>query len=596
MAYQLSEGTIKKIFSGEQVVKPIFQILGFKKIPGAGSDRYRLLISDGATVCPFVMLASQLNNLVPSGQLEKFTVVQVNKYICNTVQPEKRVIIFLEVHIIAPGSEVGEKIGNPAQTAVYPGASESSVPNGGMPMNESSSASRPAPMAFGGVSTSVAPPVANVHPISSLTPYQNRWTIRARVTNKTPIRTWNNSRGEGKLFSMDLLDESGEIRATAFNDAVDKFFDMIEVNKVYYISRASLKTANKQYTSIKNDYEMSFNADTTVASCEENSSSIPMLQFDFIPIQKLEEVAKDSSVDVIGVCKSTSELQTVIARSTNRELRKKEIHLVDRSNTEVSLTLWANEAEKFDGSSNPIVAVKGAKVSDFGGRSLSTLTSSVLQINPDIKEAHVLRGWFDREGRDTESQSISGKVGSAAGAFGGSWKTFAQAKCEMLGMGDKPDYYTTKATVVMIRKENCMYMSCPSSECNKKVIDMNNGMFRCEKCSREYDSFSWRLLLSLSIADFSDHQWVTCFHEGAEALLNITGQELGMLKESNEDRYNEVLTEANFKSYIFKLRTKMEMFNDENRLKTHVVSASPVEPLKYAQKLLNDIKDMEGHL
>lgn len=53
--------------------------------------------------------------------------------------------------------------------------------------------------------------------------------IKVRVTNKSPIKTWSNSRGEGKLFSMDLIDESGEIRCTAFRDMCDKFYDMIEV-------------------------------------------------------------------------------------------------------------------------------------------------------------------------------------------------------------------------------------------------------------------------------------------------------------------------------------------------------------------------------
>lgn len=51
---------------------------------------------------------------------------------------------------------------------------------------------------------------------------------------KSGIRTWSNSRGEGKLFSLTLLDESGEIRATAFKDEVDKFYDMIELNKVSF--------------------------------------------------------------------------------------------------------------------------------------------------------------------------------------------------------------------------------------------------------------------------------------------------------------------------------------------------------------------------
>lgn len=38
-----------------------------------------------------------------------------------------------------------------------------------------------------------------------------RWTICARVTNKSQIRTWSNSRGEGKLFSIELVDESVSI-------------------------------------------------------------------------------------------------------------------------------------------------------------------------------------------------------------------------------------------------------------------------------------------------------------------------------------------------------------------------------------------------
>lgn len=56
--------------------------------------------------------------------------------------------------------------------------------------------------------------------------------IKARVTTKSPVRTWANARGEGKLFSMDLIDESGEIRATAFKEQCDKFFDMIEVTHI----------------------------------------------------------------------------------------------------------------------------------------------------------------------------------------------------------------------------------------------------------------------------------------------------------------------------------------------------------------------------
>lgn len=69
------------------------------------------------------------------------------------------------------------------------------------------------------------------YPIASLSPYQNKWVIKARVTSKSAIRTWNNAKGEGKLFSMDLIDESGEIRCTAFKEMCDRYYDMIQVTK-----------------------------------------------------------------------------------------------------------------------------------------------------------------------------------------------------------------------------------------------------------------------------------------------------------------------------------------------------------------------------
>lgn len=56
----------------------------------------------------------------------------------------------------------------------------------------------------------------------------------------------------------------GEIRATAFNEAADKFYHVLEVDKVYYITKCQLKPANKQFTSLKNDYEMYIREETEV--------------------------------------------------------------------------------------------------------------------------------------------------------------------------------------------------------------------------------------------------------------------------------------------------------------------------------------------
>ncbi|RXG65009.1 Replication protein A 70 kDa DNA-binding subunit [Armadillidium vulgare] len=460
-------------FFNEHVESPVFQVLTIKIIQSGNHDRFRMKLSDGTHYSACCMLGTQLNDVAEN--LAPNSIIRVNRYVCNTINESRKVAIILDLDVLHSGGEA--IIGSPAQYETS-GQQDSSVN-----ANQGSS--------FAGGSSSV--PVG-VHPISSLTPYQNKWTICARVTNKSDIRTWNNSRGQGKLFSMDLLDETGEIRATAFNEQCDKFYNMIEIDKVYYITQAQLKTADKRYSSLKNDYEMTFNQGTQVTACQQKTN-IPNMQFQFVSIDQLEKVERDTTIDVIGICKEVAEVSTITQKTTGKELKKRDIQIVDDSGKEVRLTLWGERAENFDGSLNPIIAAKGVKVSDFSGKSLSFLSSSAMQVNPDIKESHKLRAWYENVGCNLHTENLSKQGGSMGGGMDSNLKMIGEAVVENLGYRDQADYYSTKATLVFLKKENCLYTACPSDGCNKKVIDMNNGVYRCEKCNKEYDSFNWRLML-----------------------------------------------------------------------------------------------------
>ncbi|GAB4851582.1 hypothetical protein Ancab_030983 [Ancistrocladus abbreviatus] len=94
-------------------------------------------------------------------------------------------------------------------------------------------------------------------PFVALNPCQGRWTIKAKVTAKSELRHYNNPRGDGKVFSFDLLDsDGGEIRVTCFNAVADQFYNQIEVGKVYLISKGSLKPAQKTFNHLPNDHEI----------------------------------------------------------------------------------------------------------------------------------------------------------------------------------------------------------------------------------------------------------------------------------------------------------------------------------------------------
>lgn len=65
---------------------------------------------------------------------------------------------------------------------------------------------------------------------------------------------------------------------------------VFQIDKVYYISKAQLKLANKQFTTLKNDYEMTLNSDSIIQECLEDVHSIPKTKYDFLGIDKLAHI------------------------------------------------------------------------------------------------------------------------------------------------------------------------------------------------------------------------------------------------------------------------------------------------------------------
>jgi len=59
-----------------------------------------------------------------------------------------------------------------------------------------------------------------------------RWSIKGIVTNKTNTHHYKNARGEGIVFSFDLLDSTAEIRITAFNDQCSRLHPVIQIGQV----------------------------------------------------------------------------------------------------------------------------------------------------------------------------------------------------------------------------------------------------------------------------------------------------------------------------------------------------------------------------
>jgi replication factor A1 len=272
-------------------------------------------------------------------------------------------------------------------------------------------------------------------------------------------------------------------------------------------------------------------------------------------------------IDVIGVLKELGDISEITSKTTQKPYSKRELTLVDNSGYSVRLTVWGNTASSFEVPVDSIIAFKGCKVSDFGGRSLSLLSSGSMAIDPDIEAAHKLKGWYDAQGRNDTFTSHASLAGSGMGGMDrpDSYKTIGQVKDENIGTGDSPEYFTLKATVIFIKKETFSYRACPTPECNKKVADLETGQWRCERCNKTFSDPPHRYMFSCQVLDHSGQIWLSCFDDVGKIILGQSATELFELKQSNQQAFDKVFNDALCKKWNFRCRAKMDTYQDQHK-------------------------------
>lgn len=436
----------------------------------------------------------------------------------------------------------------------------------------------------------------NICPIEGLSPYSHKWTIKARVTSKSPIRTWHKASGEGKLFSVNLLDESGEIKATGFNEQCDALYELFQEGCVYYISSpCRVNLAKKQYSNLPHDYELMFERDSQVEKAED-TSNVPQVRFNFCSLAALQSVEKDATVDVIGILKEVSEKSSLTSRTTGKPFDKRELTIVDDSGYSVRTTVWGATAIDFDVKPESVIAFKGVRVSDFGGRSLSLLQSGVMSVDPDITEAHHLKGWYDSAGR-TERFASHNAVGGAGGTGGRPEiiKTIGQVREENLGM-DEMAYFTLKATVVFIKQETFAYPACSNTDrsCQKKVVEVGDGTWRCEACDSNHPAPLYRYTMTLNATDHTGQLWLSCFDDVGRVLMgNISANDLTQMQQDEDPAFGKAFEHANCRKYSFRVRAKLDTFGDAQRIRYQVLSGTPIDFKSEGHKLAEMIKQFQ---
>ena len=568
------------------------------------------------------MCATQLNIKVNSGEIAQFGIINVNEFLVNTLPSGQKIVIVLRCELVQnPGSRIGNpvditKAGNVGSAQAQPSGGVGGgaqpmygkVESAGNPYGGSGGGSNPygsrgnsGGMGMSGQGSSN--PVIRTNassqsftPISGLNMYSNRWVIRAKITNKSEIRTWSNAKGEGSLFSVVVLDSSGtDVKCTFFKEAVDKFYNLLEEGRVYTFSGGRLKVANMQYNTCKSQFEITFDQNSEI-HLQDDAEDIQE-SYDFVKIAALSEMEPSGFVDILAVVKHVADPAVIVSKKSGKEMTKCELTIQDDSGADVRLTVWgdlaANAQTKF--ANSPIVAFKRARISDYGGRSLS---GSGCSVNPTIPQANQLRQWWADNGSNTQARSLSSAGGGARGADPFEQrKTVSSIKEEQLGYNEKPDWLSFKATITFLKKdkagdEGAWYTACFNSgdPCKNmfKATQTSDGFFHCDKCQQTNEKCVRRFIFSGTVADDTSTSWVSVFNEQAESMFNgVKADELyEKLAEGDRDSYDSTFAKASCTEWIIKCKVKQEHVGDESRVKTSIVSLTPIDYAAESRNLL----------
>jgi len=101
------------------------------------------------------------------------------------------------------------------------------------------------------------------------------------------------------------------------------------------------------------------------------------------------------TVDVIGVVHVVGPAGDVTLKNGITRERRNTL-ICDEGNFTCCVCFWGDAARSIEFEGNPVVAIKGAKVSDFANKSLNSSEESVVLVNPDIQRARDLKAWYKK--------------------------------------------------------------------------------------------------------------------------------------------------------------------------------------------------------
>ena len=339
-------------------------------------------------------------------------------------------------------------------------------------------------------------------PISGVRP-ENKYTICGKITHKSDVKKFGN--GNGCLFSFDVVDDSGKIRATAFNDGCNMFFDYIEVGNCYEISGARAKASDERYNDTGHPFELTIGKSANIKRSDVEIAET----FDFVKDVSADGGRKYSLQCTVYASEGINEFTDSSGASKQRQT----LRVYDSEHRGIRMTVFGQLPLMYPGYT---LIVRGAKAKEWNGLVSITADASGVVIESSQQE----------DQRDVEI----------------CWNRQEAQLIEISNIENLPD-----DTVFALKG---------------KIVDVSDKF-----TYNSGSDHKWRLNLTLVDEETDSKVYVTCFDDQAKVITGTSANEFmgtDSLMISKKEKLCEVIQG---RSLELTCRVNFQMYNDKTVVK-----------------------------
>ena len=419
-------------------------------------------------------------------------------------------------------------------------------------------------------------------PLSLLCPERSCWLLKAKVTQKFHLSSYQRGAQAGSVFTVTLMDEEGITMAASFFDgAALRFFPLLLVNQVYELEGGEIKPEKPQYRRQGSRYHLTFNERAKVRQ-------LPGAQFKpkslgVVPLVQLATLVAPTEkyVDIVAV------VQAIHLQIDTNTYKKRNLDLVDYTGYSVQMTLWGDLAKElvFDlpHTKKPIIYCSCVKLTNYANITLSAEPGiSEILINPiDSPYTDEITKW-----RDEKYPSIHSFLPLTAN----NQPILAPVRYVSLQSVQEvteSSSFLVRARVRVIKSDESnllWYNACPNARCWTELTERDD-QFYCKNCQILYESPLIKYRVHLLLSDAVSQVWTVAYDEAGKQLFEVSAFTLKSWRTSHNDRFHDCLAALLHRELCCKLQVRVK----DSRRKCVLADLQPISARQDTQLLLSDL-------